>query len=107
MTEGMPAKRPAWFKRPGTDIRKLTGRPWRRLVERIKLRDQYTCQKCGRVTVEGDVDHRIPVSKGGTDDESNLQYLCREPCHRGKTIEDEGGKPRAEIGLDGWPARSE
>src|SRR6478672_13294637 len=26
------------------------GRPWRRLGGGVKLRDQYTCQACGRVT---------------------------------------------------------
>ena len=79
------------------------GRPWRRIVERIKQRDQYTCQKCGRVTDEGDVDHRIPLAKGGTDKDDNLQYLCRVPCHRDKTITDNGSSVKAAIGEDGWP----
>jgi len=30
-----------------------------------------------------EVDHRIPESKGGTDDESNLVTSCRD-CNRGK-----------------------
>ena len=30
------------------------------------------------------VDHIIPKAEGGTDDESNLQSLCK-PCHAAKT----------------------
>jgi 5-methylcytosine-specific restriction protein A len=33
---------------------------------------------------EGQVDHRIPLAEGGTDDASNLQWLCVD-CHRQKT----------------------
>lgn len=61
------------------------GRPWRRLVEAVKRRDQYVCQACGRLTTDGECDHIVPLSQGGTDDMSNLQWLCREPCHMAKT----------------------
>ena len=79
------------------------GRPWRRTVERIKQRDGYRCRACGRVTIEGDVDHVIPLAKGGTDDDSNLAWLCRVPCHRDKTIRENGGKPKRAVDADGWP----
>ena len=48
-------------------------------------RDNYTCRKCGRKASEGrlEVDHIVPVSKGGTDELNNLQTLCFE-CNRGK-----------------------
>ena len=85
------------------------GRPWRRLVDAVKRRDQYTCQACGLVTEEGDCDHIIPAAKGGKDEMSNLQWLCREPCHREKTereaAEAQGRTPKARIGADGWPIR--
>lgn len=61
------------------------GRPWRRKVEAVKLRDQYTCYVCGRLTQEGDVDHKVPLAEGGKDDESNLGWICRTPCHANKT----------------------
>lgn len=80
------------------------GRPWRRLAQSIKERDLYTCQMCGRVTLEGDIDHRIPLARGGTDDPSNLQYLCREPCHAAKTAREMGIKPVVGCDSDGWPA---
>lgn len=93
--------RKAWAKE--RQHRTLTGRPWRRVVERIKVRDKFTCYLCGRITAEGDVDHKIPLSKGGTDADDNLGWICRFPCHADKSVEDQGGKVRVEIGLDGWP----
>ena len=50
-------------------------------------RDNYTCQMCGRTRYDGvklEVDHIIPVSKGGSDDISNLRTLCFD-CNRGKS----------------------
>jgi 5-methylcytosine-specific restriction protein A len=83
------------------------GRPWRRLVEAVKRRDQYTCQACGRVTEDGECDHRIPTAKGGKTEMGNLQWLCRVPCHAEKTereaAEAQGRKVKARIGEDGWP----
>lgn len=54
---------------------------------RILLRDQSTCQLCGRNVQEDNiklhVDHKIPVSKGGKTEDSNLWSLCRD-CNEGK-----------------------
>lgn len=81
------------------------GRPWRRLVDAVKRRDQYTCQACGRVTEEGDCDHIIPIAKGGKTEMANLQYLCGGPsgCHAKKTAREMGYRPRVRVGADGWP----
>jgi HNH endonuclease len=47
---------------------------WRKIRERILIRDCGICQACG---MDGNtVDHIIPRSMGGTDDEINLQCLC-------------------------------
>ena len=60
--------------------------PWRRLRQRVLKRDGWECQirgpRClGDATM---VDHIIPVSMGGTDDEDNAQAVCK-PCHDSKT----------------------
>ena len=66
------------------------GRPWRRLVEQVKLRDKFTCRCCGVVTEHGECDHIVPRAQGGSDDMSNLQWLCAGPdgCHAKKTAEE-------------------
>ena len=52
----------------------------------ILNRDNYTCQICGATVKDGaklEIDHIIPYSKGGTNDENNLQVLCQQ-CNREK-----------------------
>ena len=52
----------------------------------ILKRDNFMCKICGRTAEDGaklEVDHIIPVSKGGKTKDSNLQTLCRE-CNQGK-----------------------
>lgn len=54
----------------------------------IFQRDKFTCQYCGR-TKDGDkvkleLDHIVPVSKGGTDEINNLTTSCRD-CNQGKS----------------------
>jgi len=55
------------------------------LRHKILKRDRFTCQACGARApdVELEVDHKIPVFRGGTDEESNLTTLCID-CNRGK-----------------------
>lgn len=45
----------------------------------------YTCVRCGKKLRKGDadIDHIIPQSYGGSDDEVNLQCLCVH-CNRSK-----------------------
>jgi 5-methylcytosine-specific restriction protein A len=78
------------------------GRPWRRKVEAVKRRDQYTCQACGRSTELGCCDHKVPVSQGGTDELSNLQWLCIQ-CHDDKSY----NESRAGQGLEPKLSRAE
>lgn len=61
----------------------------KKLREFIKTRDNYTCCTCGNSThVEPnlllEIDHIIPVSKGGQTEEANLQTLCWK-CNRAKS----------------------
>lgn len=58
------------------DQRKRVTKPLR---EEIMLRDNYTCQNCGKYMPDGvglQIDHIIPIAKGGKSIQSNLQVLC-------------------------------
>ena len=60
----------------------------KKLREAIKARDNFTCCTCGNSThIEPnlllEIDHIIPVSKGGRTEEDNLQTLCWK-CNRSK-----------------------
>jgi 5-methylcytosine-specific restriction enzyme A len=57
--------------------------------QRILLRDEYTCQICGRVSAQLEVDHIVPLSMGGNNSISNLQSLCKT-CHKLKSDRDRG-----------------
>ena len=48
------------------------------------------CRREGRVTAAAEVHHIVPLSAGGTHDESNLMALCK-PCHSRITAR-EGGR---------------
>ena len=52
----------------------------------VMKRDNFRCCVCGATAKDGvklEVDHIIPVSKGGKTTMDNLQTLC-ERCNRGK-----------------------
>jgi hypothetical protein len=54
----------------------------------ILRRDGFRCQYCGSTPQDGirlEIDHRTPVSRGGTDDAENLVTACLE-CNRGKSV---------------------
>lgn len=59
-----------------------------KLRQQIKERDNFTCKRCG-ASIEKEpnllleIDHIIPVSKGGLTTEDNLQTLCWR-CNRSK-----------------------
>lgn len=52
----------------------------------ILERDKFTCQYCGRSApdVKLEIDHIIPVSKGGSNESTNLLTCCKE-CNIGKS----------------------
>ena len=58
----------------------------KRLRYAVFERDGFTCRYCGHQppTVKLVIDHMIPVSKGGTNDEANLLTSC-EACNGGKS----------------------
>jgi len=54
----------------------------RRLRRFIFRRDPNECAYCGSKK-ELQIDHIIPISRGGTNDPKNLQILCRK-CNQSK-----------------------
>ena len=61
----------------------------KKLREYIKKRDNFTCCNCGNSTYKEpnlllEIDHIIPVAKGGCTVEDNLQTLCWK-CNRAKS----------------------
>jgi 5-methylcytosine-specific restriction protein A len=70
---------------------RLRGRPLQRRNKRF-LQENPLCVMCEsnrRVSAAEEVDHIIPLHKGGADEWWNLQGLCRE-CHAKKTSKDMG-----------------
>lgn len=59
---------------------------WRRMRD-AKRSDNPFCEECekqGRITPAGCVDHIIPRKQGGSDGYNNLQSLCNS-CHAQKS----------------------
>lgn len=69
-------------------------------IKRGLLASRPFCNKCGCRGVRLELDHIVPVYKGGLDVPANLQLLC-VPCHSAKTnFEKNAGKstfPRSPI----------
>jgi len=54
----------------------------------VASQQKWLCKRCGEtLNASYEVDHRIPLYKGGTNDISNLEALCRN-CHGQKTLMD-------------------
>lgn len=70
---------------PLTDLeqrRRTFNRHSRDLFVQIALRDGIACARCGS-TEKLAVDHVVPMARGGSDDPSNLQILCKR-CNSSK-----------------------
>ena len=75
-------------------------------MRHIVLIEEPICRICNR-KASTQVDHIIPLCKGGTDERSNLQGIC-DDCHDEKTAKDLGTKETSnKIGLDGYPIPKE
>lgn len=71
-------------QREGTGLRRCSADNYRARIpkkrrQRVYARDGHRCVKCGR-TDRLTLDHIVPISKGGTNAEVNLQTMC-EPCN--------------------------
>ena len=76
------------------------GRAWMAKRERVALRYGYRCASCGLVLLPGgwECDHIVPREQGGSNDESNLQPMCKEPCHRLKSASEAECRAKARAG---------
>ena len=82
-----------------------SGSAWGKIRVRILRRDNGLCQTCkrsGKLTLAEQVDHIVPVSKGGGNEDVNLEGICSS-CHRDKSRADRGLKPIAEFDVSGFP----
>lgn len=73
------------FPRINSKVR-LTGKLWEVIRSCVFWRDGNTCVYCGSKN-ELHCDHIIPISKGGTNNISNLNTSCRE-CNLSKKARD-------------------
>lgn len=80
------------------------GRRWVGM-RHVVLIEEPVCRVCMRKP-SSQVDHIIPLFKGGTDERSNLQGIC-DQCHDEKTARDLNVTPARKIGLDGYPMQRE
>ena len=75
---------------------RIRGNKWLSIRQQVLLRDNYTCVNCGRVSMDNECDHIIPLEQGGSNDMHNLQTLCawvdehgvKRGCHAEKTREE-------------------
>lgn len=58
-----------------------------RMRSRIRAAGFAKCARCGLEILASaiDVDHIVPLYKGGEDIDGNVQPLCRAVCHKAKT----------------------
>src|SRR4030042_2054668 len=112
----MPQKAPIWHAprigspqsyqdttpvRPSASERGYGDKRWEMLRRATFRRDNYLCQKCGRVCVEGaadrrlwpHADHILSKRRGGQNMLDNLQTLCGS-CHSSKTHKEKASRHR-------------
>jgi len=69
-----------------TEMRRISRYIPRVTMLRVVRRDNYTCQICGKHLLDNEIefDHKIPLSKGGSTEESNIRVTCLD-CNREKS----------------------
>ncbi|MFT0167496.1 HNH endonuclease [Paraburkholderia mimosarum] len=74
---------------------RIRGRRWMETRKRVALDQQFTCRRCGLVWLpwRDQVDHRVPLEQGGSNDDDNLDLLC-DDCHKLKTAEEASARAR-------------
>lgn len=87
----MPQDKPLWrrFVSSSSASKKSRRKMSQGKRFRILRRDGFRCQLCGRQASDDEgitlhIDHKLPLAKGGTNDDGNLWVLCNE-CNGGKS----------------------
>lgn len=62
---------------------RLPEKDWLPLTGQIYRRDGYVCAYCEAVEGPFEIDHIVPVTRGGSNDPSNLCVACK-PCNSSK-----------------------
>ena len=72
---------------------RIRGRAWMETRKRVALAHNYRCAGCGCVWVSSrdQVDHKVGLEQGGSNEDWNLQPLC-VPCHDKKTAREASGR---------------
>ena len=86
-----------------------TRRPYLSAVTKkaVAAAQKWRCAKCGKL-LDGsfEIDHRVPLSRGGDNSIENLQALHRFPCHMAKSATDARAKlahtTRGAAGVRSW-----
>ena len=71
------------------EVKKRYGRAWKRIRDRHIAQHPLceVCKKNGKLTPAEEVHHIVPLSRGGTHENSNLMSLCKA-CHSKITAKD-------------------
>ena len=77
---------PTLQAKAGTTQR-IRGDAWMATRRQVQQRDKFTCSACGAIRADHEVDHRVPLEQGGSNDLDNLQLLCggQDRCHAAKS----------------------
>ena len=77
------------------------------VIQRLRrLQAEPLCRDCaakGRIRVANVPDHIVPLTHGGSDEDSNIRCLCAD-CHQARTAEQFGHRRTVATGSDGWPS---
>jgi 5-methylcytosine-specific restriction protein A len=71
----------------------------------MRLQAEPLCRDCAAKGVVSEAtvpDHIVPLTQGGSDEDSNIRCLCAD-CHRARTAEQFGLRRTVAVGPDGWP----